>query len=61
MRKDNHQLDPPDLFGCVVSFLEIARTHVVHAVKSEMVIAYALIGREIVEEAMAHYGENADA
>jgi predicted nuclease of restriction endonuclease-like (RecB) superfamily len=40
----------PDLFGRVVSILETARTNVVRTVNSEMVAAYWLIGREIVEE-----------
>ena len=39
-----------DLFGRVVSILEQARTNVVRSVNSEMVVAYWLIGREIVEE-----------
>ena len=38
------------LFDRVVSILEQARTKVVQAVNSEMVIAYWLIGREIVQE-----------
>jgi predicted nuclease of restriction endonuclease-like (RecB) superfamily len=39
-----------DLFERVVTILEGARTKVVHAVNSEMVIAYWMIGREIVQE-----------
>ncbi|MDD5092445.1 MAG: PDDEXK nuclease domain-containing protein [Candidatus Wallbacteria bacterium] len=38
------------LFDRVVSILEQARTNVVHSVNSQMVIAYWLIGREIVQE-----------
>lgn len=38
------------LFERVVTILERARTKVVHAVNSEMVLAYWLIGREIVQE-----------
>ena len=40
----------PDLFGRVVTILDQARSRVVRTVNSEMVIAYWLIGREIVEE-----------
>ena len=39
-----------DIFDRVVSILEKARSNVVRAVNSNMVIAYWLIGREIVEE-----------
>lgn len=39
-----------DLFQRVVSILEQARSNVVRAVNSNMVIAYGLIGREIVYE-----------
>jgi predicted nuclease of restriction endonuclease-like (RecB) superfamily len=51
-----------DLFERVVSILEQARANVVRAVNSNMVIAYWLIGREIVEalqagETRASYGE----
>ena len=38
------------LFDRVVTILEQARTNVVRTVNSQMVIAYWLIGREIVEE-----------
>ena len=38
------------LFDRVVSILEKARASVVRAVNSNMVIAYWLIGREIVQE-----------
>ena len=38
------------LFDRVVSILEDARTHVSRTVNSAMVVAYWLIGREIVEE-----------
>lgn len=39
-----------DIFDRVVLILEEARNNVVRAVNSNMVIAYWLIGREIVEE-----------
>lgn len=40
---------PPDaLFGRVASILDHARGHVVRAVDTQMVLAYCLIGREIV-------------
>lgn len=39
-----------DLFGRVASILEEARTNVVRVINSQMVIAYWLIGREIVLE-----------
>lgn len=38
------------LFDRVASILELARTNVVRAVNSNMVLAYWLIGREIVQE-----------
>ncbi len=42
---------PPDaLFGRVVAILEQARGNVVRAVNTNMVLAYWLIGREIVQE-----------
>jgi predicted nuclease of restriction endonuclease-like (RecB) superfamily len=41
---------PEALFGRVVSILEQARGNVVRAVNTNMVLAYWLIGREIVEE-----------
>jgi hypothetical protein len=50
---DKQKLPAPNsdsLFERVVTILERARTKVVHAVNSEMVIAYWLIGREIVQE-----------
>lgn len=43
-------LKPDALFGRVVSILEQARGNVVRAVNTNMVLAYWLIGREIVEE-----------
>jgi predicted nuclease of restriction endonuclease-like (RecB) superfamily len=51
----------PSLFDRVVSILEKARATVARSVNSQMVIAYWLIGREIVEEeqkgqARAEYG-----
>ena len=50
---DKHQLTASNsggLFERVVTILERARTQVVHAVNSAMVIAYWLIGCEIVQE-----------
>lgn len=41
---------PDHLFGRVVSIVEQARGNVVRAVNSNMVLAYWLIGREIVQE-----------
>lgn len=41
---------PEALFGRVVSILEQARGNVVKAVNTQMVLAYWLIGREIVQE-----------
>ena len=53
---------PEALFGRVVSILDQARGNVVRAVNSYMVLAYWLIGREIVQELQggakrAKYGE----
>ncbi|MDP1590252.1 MAG: DUF1016 N-terminal domain-containing protein, partial [Prosthecobacter sp.] len=42
--------EPEALFGRVVSILDEARGNVVRAVNSNMVLAYWLIGREIVQE-----------
>jgi predicted nuclease of restriction endonuclease-like (RecB) superfamily len=42
--------NPDALFGRVISILEQARSNVVRAVNSNMVQAYWLIGREIVQE-----------
>ena len=50
MQKNIRPLESSDLFVRVVSILETARTNVVRSVNSEMVTAYWLIGREIVEE-----------
>ncbi len=55
-------VDGEQLFDRVVSILEQARGNVVRAVNSNMVLAYWLIGREIVEEiqggdARAEYGK----
>ncbi|MEN9358630.1 MAG: hypothetical protein RL095_165 [Verrucomicrobiota bacterium] len=41
---------PEELFGRVAAILEQARGEVVRAVNSQMVLAYWLIGREIVQE-----------
>lgn len=51
-----------ELFGRIVSILEQARENVVRAVNTNMVLAYWLIGREIVEEVQrgkgrAEYGK----
>ena len=53
---------PDVLFDRIVSILEQARNNVVRAVNTNMVLAYWLIGREIVEEIQrgegrAKYGE----
>jgi len=53
---------PPALFERIVSILEQARGNVVRTVNTNMVLAYWLIGREIVEEIQrgkgrAKYGE----
>ncbi|HMO52856.1 MAG TPA: PDDEXK nuclease domain-containing protein [Kiritimatiellia bacterium] len=58
--------EPPSeqaLFNRIVTILEEARTHVARTVNSAMVIAYWLIGREIVQElqagdARAAYGKS---
>ena len=50
MKKGGRQLENSVLFGRVESILEQARRNVVRSVNSEMVVAYWLIGREIVEE-----------
>ena len=42
--------DDAALFGRIVDILEEARSHVARTVNSAMVVAYWLIGREIVEE-----------
>ena len=47
------QITPPgsgDLFARVASILEQARSNVVRSVNSNMVLAYWLVGREIVQE-----------
>jgi hypothetical protein len=54
--------NPDALFGRIVSILDQARSNVVRAVNSNMVLAYGLIGREIVEalqggEKRAAYGQ----
>jgi predicted nuclease of restriction endonuclease-like (RecB) superfamily len=47
----SHATTPPNaLFGRVASILEQAQGHVVRAVNTQMVLAYWLIGREIVQE-----------
>jgi predicted nuclease of restriction endonuclease-like (RecB) superfamily len=63
MSKKRQSLPAPDaLFDRVVSILEQARNHVVRAVNTNMVLAYWLIGREIVQELQsgrerAEYGQ----
>ena len=42
--------DNAAVFGRIVDILEEARSHVARTVNSAMVVAYWLIGREIVEE-----------
>ncbi|MEA1987349.1 MAG: PDDEXK nuclease domain-containing protein [Candidatus Marinimicrobia bacterium] len=49
-KKNLKKLDSNNIFDRVVSILEQARKNVVRAVNSNMVLAYWLIGREIVEE-----------
>ena len=47
----NREIDVQNgLFGRIISILEQARGNVVRAVNSNMVMAYWLIGREIVQE-----------
>ena len=49
--KKNISVEHPNaLFGRVVSILEQAQGNVVRAVNTNMVLAYWLIGREIVQE-----------
>ncbi len=50
MAEDPVHIDNNEFFGRVVSILETARTKVARSVNSEMVVAYWLIGCEIVEE-----------
>ncbi len=61
-KKNELGKNPEELFGRVVAILEQARGNVVRAVNSSMVLAYWLIGREIVEalqggEERAEYGK----
>lgn len=56
------KVDGVELFDRVVTILDQARANVVRAVNSNMVLAYWMIGREIVEEiqagdARAEYGK----
>jgi hypothetical protein len=51
--KDERELSPPtgnDLFQRVATILDQARSNVVRSVNTNMVLAYWLIGREIVQE-----------
>lgn len=62
VKKQAPAVKPDALFDRVVSILEQARGNVVRAVNTNMVLAYWLIGREIVEEIQrgkgrAKYGE----
>jgi hypothetical protein len=62
MSRKSHLAVPDALFDRVVSILEQARSNVVRAVNTNMVLAYWLIGREIVQELQrgeerAEYGE----
>ena len=53
IRKEIPNSPAPDdavLFGRIVDILEEARSHVARTVNSAMVVAYWLIGREIIEE-----------
>ena len=52
LKKNLNTMVPDDsaLFGRIVDILEEARSHVARTVNSAMVVAYWLIGREIVEE-----------
>ncbi len=49
-KRKNAVENPDALFGRIVSILEQARGNVVRAVNTNMVLAYWLIGREIVQE-----------
>jgi hypothetical protein len=64
MNTNKHELkwNDSDLFDRIVSILEQARSNIVHAVNSNTVVAYWLIGREIVKdlqkgEDRAEYGK----
>jgi len=52
MKTDNRELSQKEsgLFDRIVVILEQARSNVVRAVNSNTVVAYWLIGREIVQE-----------
>ena len=50
MSTDIHEKNNDSLFSRVVTILESARSNVVRSVNSNMVVAYWLIGREIVQE-----------
>jgi hypothetical protein len=50
MSTDIQQRNNDSLFSRVVTILENARPNVVRSVNSNMVLAYWLIGREIVQE-----------
>lgn len=61
-KKHNLPKNPDALFDRVVSILEQARTNVIRSVNSNIVHAYWLIGREIVQglqdgEVRAEYGQ----
>ncbi len=64
MNVDKHEVNKTEhgLFSRVAAILDKARTNIVRTVNSRMVIAYWLIGREIIEEeqhgsARAEYGK----
>ncbi|MCC7202051.1 MAG: hypothetical protein IT393_05215 [Nitrospirae bacterium] len=62
VKRPSPAVKPDALFDRVVSILDQARGNVVRAVNTNMVLAYWLIGREIVEEIQrgkgrAEYGE----
>jgi hypothetical protein len=50
MRLKNGKSENMDLFERVAAILESARSNIVRSVNSQMIIAYWLIGREIVED-----------
>ena len=53
MTTDEYEIIKPEngsLFDRVVTILEQARTKVVRTINNNMVVAYWLIGREIVQE-----------
>jgi len=62
MTKEIKKKQNRDIFDRMVAILEEARSNIVYSVNSNMVVAYWLIGREIVEEVQsgskrAEYGK----